>query len=413
MSRPAGSGAKMDGMAKEILTTAEAAKILGVSIRTAQLLIEGGSIPSWKTPGGHRRVYRRDVLAVISGPDDPPMFASARVIVIARPERIADYEAALAKVNYCVVESYTDIYAALLAIGARLPAAIVIESEPSDASKLAVLESLRSDPALGRTRILIVGRSAAGRQIGTVGLDTATTLFIDELPELPQAIEIAIRGTVESPFPFGTPPSFPFPDNEGQRLVALERSGLVDTPPEDAFDRLTWLAARSLDAPVALLTLLTPTRQWFKSRYGLEIVDTPRSWAFCNYTILHRDIMVAENLATDPRFAENPAVTGQLGFRFYAGCPVVDPDGFTLGSLCVIDTRPRTLDETQKQILSNLAALASDEIKLRATDRQLRWTIEHGSAKKGAAAASTRPAVERVAEHQQSTARSKAGITQR
>ena len=123
--------------------------------------------------------------------------------------------------------------------------------------------------------------------------------------------------------------------------------------------------------------------------------------------------MVAENLATDPRFAENPAVTGQLGFRFYAGCPVVDPDGFTLGSLCVIDTRPRTLDETQKQILSNLAALASDEIKLRATDRQLRWTIEHGSAKKGAAATSTRPTVERVAEHQQSTARSKAGITKR
>jgi len=78
---------------------------------------------------------------------------------------------------------------------------------------------------------------------------------------------------------------------------------------------------------------------------------------------------------------------GELGFRFYAGCPVVDPDGFTLGSLCVIDTRPRTLDDTQKQILANLAALASDEIKLRATDRQLRWAIEHGTPKNGRAAA--------------------------
>lgn len=374
-------------MDKEILTTAEAAKILGVSVRTAQLLIEGGSIASWKTPGGHRRVYRRDVLAVISGPGQAPMFASARVIVIARPERIADYEAVLAKVSYCIVESYTDIYAALLAIGSRLPAAVVIEAEQSGTSGLAVLESLHADAALGRTRILVVGHSAAERQSGAIGLDTGMTQFIDGLPALPAAIEAAIRGDVEHPAPFETPPSFPFPNNESQRLLALERSGLVGTPPEDSFDRLTWLAARSLGAPVALLTLLTPTRQWFKSRYGLDLVETPRGWAFCNHTILQKGIMVAENLATDQRFADNPAVSGELGFRFYAGCPVVDPDGFTLGSLCVIDTRPRTLDDTQKQTLANLAALASDEIKLRATDRQLRWVIEHGTAKDGRAAA--------------------------
>jgi excisionase family DNA binding protein len=391
----------MEGMDKEILTTAEAAKILGVSVRTAQLLIEGGSIPSWKTPGGHRRVYRRDVLGVISGPGQTPMFASARVIVIARAERIADYEAVLAKVNYCVVESYTDIYAALLAIGSRLPAAVVIEAEQSGASGLNVLESLRSDPALGRTQILVVGHPAAAeRQIGAVGLDTGMTRFIGGLPALPEAIKAAIRGAVEHPVPFETSPSFPFPDNEGQRLLALERSGLVDTPPEDAFDRLTWLAARSLDAADALLTPLTPTRQSFQSRYGLDMVETPRGWAFCNYTILQKGIMVAENLATDQRFAENPAVSGELGFRFYAGCPVVDPDGFTLGSLCVIDTRPRTLDDTQKQILANLAALASDEIKLRATDRQLRWAIEHETPKSGAAAAPGLAGTKRVPENQ-------------
>src|SRR4029078_1164841 len=99
----------MEGMDKEMLTTADAAKILGVSIRTAQLLIEGGTIPSWKTPGGHRRVYRRDVLAQIIGPTQE-MTASARVIVIARPQRIADYAAALAQVRHCVVERYTDVY---------------------------------------------------------------------------------------------------------------------------------------------------------------------------------------------------------------------------------------------------------------------------------------------------------------
>jgi excisionase family DNA binding protein len=371
----------MEGMDKEILTTAEAAKILGVSVRTAQLLIEGGSIPSWKTPGGHRRVYRRDVLAVISGTSQAPILASARVILIARPERMADYEGVLAKVSACTVDSYTDIYAAMLAIGSRLPAAVVIEAEQSDINGLAVLESLRSDPALGRTRILVVGYSAAERRNGAGGLDTGMTQFIDGLSALPEAVEAAVRGRAEQTVPFETPASFPFPANEGQRLLALERSGLVDTPPEDSFDRLTWLAARSLDAPVALLTLLTPSRQWFKSHYGLEMAETPRSWAFCNHTILQKGIMVAEDLAVDERFAENPAVVGELGFRFYAGCPVVDPDGFTLGSLCVIDTRPRTLDDTQKQILANLAALASDEIKLRATDRQLRWTLDHSTAK--------------------------------
>ncbi len=368
-------------MDKEILTTAEAAKILGVSVRTAQLLIEGGSIASWKTPGGHRRVYRRDVLAVISGPGQTPLVASARVILIARPERIADYQAVLSSLGYCVVESYTDTYAALLAIGSRLPAAVVIEAEQPDSEGLAVLESLHADAALGGTRILVVGPPGARRQTGAVGLDTGMTLYIDGLLALPAAIEAAVQGAVEHPLPFATPPSFPFPANESQRLLALERSGLVGTPPEDSFDRLTWLAARSLDAPIALLTLLTPTQQWFKSRYGLDLAETPRDWAFCNHTILQQGIMVAENLATDQRFADNPAVLGELGFRFYAGCPVIDPDGFTLGSLCVIDTRPRKLDDTQKQTLAHLAALASDEIKLRATDRQLRRVIEHGNPK--------------------------------
>ena len=389
----------MDSMAKEILTTADAAKILGVSIRTAQLLIEGGSIPSWKTPGGHRRVYRRDVLGLISGPGALPPLASARVVVIARPERIVDYEAALANVKACVVESYSDPYAALLAIGTRLPAAVVVEAEASGASRLAMLESLRADPALGRTKILVVGASAADRTADGIGPDIRTTVFVDGLPALPEAIDTIFRAAIEHPAPFETPPSFPFPDNEGERLLALERSGLIDTPPEDSFDRLTWLAARSLDAPVALLTLLTPNRQWFKSRYGLDMSDTPRDWAFCNYTILQKGVMVAENLATDPRFSENPAVLGELGFRFYAGCPVSDPDGFTLGSLCVIDTRPRTLDDTQKQTLANLAALASDEIKLRATDRQLRWAIDQGVSKAGVAVAQPPLGTKRLAEH--------------
>ena len=139
--------------------------------------------------------------------------------------------------------------------------------------------------------------------------------------------------------------------------------------------------------PIALLTLLTPTRQWFKSRYGLEIAETPRSWAFCNYTILQKDIFSVRNLSLDAKFAKNPAVSGGPAFRFYAGAAVTDPDGFALGSLCVIDHRPRTLDENQLRSLRALAGLASDEVGLRAADRQLRWTREALRRDRGQAAA--------------------------
>jgi GAF domain-containing protein len=169
---------------------------------------------------------------------------------------------------------------------------------------------------------------------------------------------------------------FPVAANEGQRLAALERSGLVGTQPEEAFDRLIWLASHSLASPVALMTVLTPTRQWFKSRRGLDLTETPRSWAFCNYTLLQRDVMVVEDLALDERFTANPAVMGAPHLRFYAGAPVLDPDGFGVGSICVLDYKPRRLDSDGRKTLRALAGIASDQLRLRATDRQLRGAID-------------------------------------
>jgi GAF domain-containing protein len=104
----------------------------------------------------------------------------------------------------------------------------------------------------------------------------------------------------------------------------------VDTALEESFDTLTWLASRSLQTPIALFTLLTPTRQWFKSRQGVEITETPRSWAFCNHTILQRNVFVVEDLARDAEFVSNPTVAGPPNLRFYAGAPVIDSDGFAL-----------------------------------------------------------------------------------
>lgn len=362
----------MDTAEKDILTTTDVAKILGVSVRTAQLLIEGGSIPSWKTPGGHRRVYRSDVLALVPG-EAVALPVSARVIVIAGPDALPDLTARLADAPSCFVDAYPEPFSALLNIGGRSPAAVVIDaaSLPMAAD---LLRALASDPALSQTALLLVGPKVqtgafAGMASGRVG-------FVEDLDTLAEAAEMAVRGPAPVPTAPEAGSSIPLPANEAQRLLALEHSGLVDTPPEDAFDKLTWLAARTLGMPISLITLLTPTRQWFKSRYGLDMADTPRSWAFCNHTILQRRCMMSEDLSLDPRFADNPAVADAPHFRFYAGCPVVDPDGFTLGSLCVIDTQPRTLDETQQAILTNLASLVSDEIKLRVTDGRLRRAMD-------------------------------------
>ncbi len=158
---------------------------------------------------------------------------------------------------------------------------------------------------------------------------------------------------------------FPTAPNEGSRLQAVLRSGLVDSPAEVQFDRVTWLAARGLKAPISLMTVLTPELQWFKSRQGLDMMQTPRSWAFCNHTVLQTGIFEVHDLQEHPSFAKNPAVADAPYFRFYAGAPVYDPDGFALGSICVIDFRPRQLDKNQRRTLLELAAIASDEVKLK------------------------------------------------
>lgn len=367
---------------KDILTTADTAKLLGVSIRTAQLLIEGGTITSWKTPGGHRRVYRADVMALIEGGGRAlPLSSSAVVVVIGSAERLPIYEQLFAQVPECTTETFADVLAALVAIGSIRPHAVLVDIQAIAGDPTSLLQSLADNPMLANSRIIAVGAASL------VSPDLPNRVVrADEAGEAVMLVRSSLKDAEEMTFEEGSLP-FPLALNERQRLVALERSGLLDTPPEEAFDRLTWLAAQSLDVPIALLTLLTPTRQWFKSKIGLELLETPRSWAFCNHTIMQKQVFSVSNLAEDPRFADNPAVRGEPGFRFYAGAPVLDEDGFVVGSLCVIDHKPRTLDERGEQIIQALAALASNEVRLRALDRKLRdalRTAERGPAEKRA-----------------------------
>ncbi len=149
---------------------------------------------------------------------------------------------------------------------------------------------------------------------------------------------------------------------EAERLAALCTTGLLDTPPEERFDRVTRLAAQFFGVPICLVSLIDQERQWFKSRYGLAARQTPRSDAFCAHAVARRELVIVEDAQLDARFAANPLVTGAPLIRFYAGQPVFSPDGHALGTLCIIDTRPRQLDAAQIAALRDFAMLVQDEI---------------------------------------------------
>ena len=152
------------------------------------------------------------------------------------------------------------------------------------------------------------------------------------------------------------------PTDEHQRLSTLRAYNILDTLPEERFDRLTRLARRLFDVPIALVSLVDMNRQWFKSCQGLEVQEMPRDVSFCGHAILADDIMEVPDAQNDSRFHDNPLVTGEPGIRFYAGCPLMVPDGIKLGTLCLIDTAPRALNEEDRMLLRDLAAMAEQEI---------------------------------------------------
>lgn len=230
-----------------ILTTREAARLLGIAVSTAQQWIENGLLPAWKTPGGHRRVRLSAVSALL--------------------------------------------------------------------------------------------RERAG---------------------LPAALQATAFGDFQHACG-----ACPLPEDETARLAALEASGLLDSEAEAVFDRLTFLATQVTDSPMALLTLVDERRQWFKSRIGVSFPETPREHAFCGHAILRDEPMLVPDARQDLRFRDNPLVTGSPHIRFYAGVPLVDAQGYRLGTLCVLDREPRRLRERELRALCELAEIAMEEIRRR------------------------------------------------
>jgi len=167
----------------------------------------------------------------------------------------------------------------------------------------------------------------------------------------------------------------PIPPKEAARLEALRRYHILDTVPEEAFDDLTFLAAYVCGTPIALVSFVDQNRQWFKSNVGLTATETSRDVSFCAHAIDGRDLFIVRDALADDRFAANPLVLGEPNIRFYAGAPLISPEGHALGTLCVIDNVPRDLTEEQKQALRALGRRVIAQLELRRHVAQLEKTI--------------------------------------
>lgn len=142
---------------------------------------------------------------------------------------------------------------------------------------------------------------------------------------------------------------------EAQRLAALQSCAILDTAPHPSFDCIVRAAALALDVPIALVSLVDAERQWFKAALGVNLSETPRQVSFCSHSIEGYEPMVIPDATKDARFVNNPLVTGEPFIRFYAGAPLIDGDGFALGTLCVLDRKPRELGQKDIRLLGHLA----------------------------------------------------------
>jgi GAF domain-containing protein len=167
----------------------------------------------------------------------------------------------------------------------------------------------------------------------------------------------------------------PITSREAARVAALDRYAILDSEPEQSFDDLVTLAAQICKVPIAMLSLVDDHRQWFKSKLGVQVTETPREISICAHAIQQGDLFIVPDTLQDPRFRDNPLVVGEPHVRFYAGQPLVNDDDFALGTLCVVDREPRELDPDQKDALSALGRLALRQMELRLNLRLLKEAL--------------------------------------
>lgn len=157
----------------------------------------------------------------------------------------------------------------------------------------------------------------------------------------------------------------PIPPNEAARLSALRQLGILDSPPEEQFDRLVEFLSQELQVPIALVSLVDEERQWFKANVGMDGHEAPRDTSFCGHAVAANDFLLVEDAAKDIRFSDNPLVTGHPHIRFYAGIPLHAPTGECIGTLCAIGKEPRKLSRIERAVFNALRDLANKALVAR------------------------------------------------
>lgn len=350
-------------MMKDILTTANAAELLGVSVRTAQLWVESGQLPSWKTPGGHRRIPRQAVMDLIEDTPQEPVTLAAHAVILAGSGRGQAWQkVGLPGSGLLVfVEEDADVFLERIDLA---PPTLMILEDAQDAERKKLATKLGSDARYRQTLVIAMTE----RSIEPSAVRGAKRAQLQMLPNVAATSGRVIdylKGTQQE---VGDLPSFGVPWNEKARLEAVKRSALVGSEADSRFDRLVRLAAYVTKAPIAMFTLIMKDQQWFKSRVGFDAENTSRDWAFCNETLVANEFTVVEDLTRDETYKKNPTLEEPYGFRFYAGAPVRDPLGFALGSVCVIDVVPRVLKDEERDALITIADAISNLIRLMVLD---------------------------------------------
>lgn len=238
------------------------------------------------------------------------------------------------------------------------PSLVLLDADAAPRQSRAVLEALgrvRADGAPSPSAIVIANRQDAALKTGSVDVDWVTWPFSEAYARAKLRAGV-LRGKCRWV-------RAGLPDDEGPRLGALRQLGILDTAPEERFDRITRIASGAFDVPIALVTLMDRERQWFKSCIGLDARETAREMAFCAHAILQRETLIVPDALLDNRFADNPLVTSDPHIRFYASCPLRPYGDLAVGTLCLIDTRARNLSERQVEVLADLARLVETELR--------------------------------------------------
>ena len=309
--------------------------------------VEGETIDVERSGAPPCRSPRAEASAMLPG---KPALSNRSVLI-----KVADVEIATALAEAAQAEGLRTNFCSCSETARELmardsPSLAIIDDAGVDDAGAAVLDVIRE-----KGRELPVVMVAAREQEGYGVTDWLTTPFTESYARTKMRAWVLRESCRWA--------RAPTPDNEPARLKSLRALGLLDTEPEEKFDRITRLATALFDVPAATITLVDESRQWFKSRQGTTLRETSRDASFCAHVVYNQKPMVVIDTLNDPRFADHPLVLGGPRIRFYAGYPLILDDGSCVGSLCMLDTRPRTLDQPDLDNLRDLALIVTEQFQ--------------------------------------------------